>query len=104
VDYDDTSRLIQEQLPLITRIAERADESLGTKLRTDSGSYGWRYQEDDEEFGDDILTFRPRGLSRSLTDGLLRRSSSAETWIAQIPKLTVSCSFCTRTSTRAMSW
>ena len=35
------------------------------------------------------LTPAKRGLSRSLTDGLLRRSSSAETRIAQIPKLTV---------------
>jgi hypothetical protein len=44
VDYDDTDRLIQEQLPLITRIAERADESLAAKLRTDGGSYAWRYR------------------------------------------------------------
>lgn len=43
VDYDDTNKLVQEQLPLITRIAERADAMLGTKLRTDSGGYAWRY-------------------------------------------------------------
>lgn len=43
-DYDATSNLIQEQLPLITRIAERSDDSLGTKLRTDGGGYVWRYQ------------------------------------------------------------
>ena len=39
------------------------------------------------------LTPANRGLSRSLTDGLVRRSSSVETRMAQIPKLTVRVRF-----------
>jgi hypothetical protein len=35
------------------------------------------------------LTPANRGLSRSLTDGLVRRSGSVETRMAQIPKMTV---------------
>ena len=39
------------------------------------------------------LTPANRGLSRSLTDGLVRRSSSVETRMAQLPKLTVRVRF-----------
>jgi hypothetical protein len=45
--YGETGNLIQEKLPLILRIAMRADADLGARLR-DVGSHrrhGWRYSE-----------------------------------------------------------
>jgi Protein of unknown function (Hypoth_ymh) len=38
-----TENQIQEQLPLITQIAARADAELADRLKKDGGSYGWAY-------------------------------------------------------------
>jgi hypothetical protein len=38
-----TDNQIQEQLPLITQIAARADPGLADKLHKDGGAYGWSY-------------------------------------------------------------
>ena len=38
-----TDNQIQEQLPLIIRIADRADADLAVKMQKSSGAYGWPY-------------------------------------------------------------
>jgi hypothetical protein len=38
-----TDNQIQEQLPLIIRIAARADDDLAAKMEKDGGAYSWSY-------------------------------------------------------------
>jgi hypothetical protein len=65
---------IQEQLPLIVRIAGRADADLAAKMKKDGGAYGWSY-------------YRIREASRQLA-GLLSSIDETERILGPVgPKL-----------------